>query len=109
MCSVATCTPCTRIASTQIVIETDIEQIVQGPPVVVGNRDAALIFTSGLGARIIGGETGPKRKALFPLDDEVALTRLSIRFLSRGHLYVGLRRWEAREVFECLFDVAQIE
>lgn len=98
-----------RIAAAQVVIETEVEQVIQRPQIIVRKDDSALIFAGRLGARVIGGYTQPERKALLPTDDEVAVTRPGIRTIGRRDLYVGFGGGYAFEVFQRLLDVAQVE
>ena len=79
MSGVATGAAPARIAAAQVVIETEVEQVIQRPQIIVRKDDSALIFAGRLGARVIGGYTQPERKALLPTDDEVAVTRPGIQ------------------------------
>ena len=59
-------------AAAQVVVEGDVEEVAERPPVVVAEGQAALVFAGGFCAAVVGGEGQAKRHVLLVLDHQVA-------------------------------------
>lgn len=97
------------LAAAQVVVEAGVEQIVEREQVVQRQRHVALIFASGLAARVIHRQAHTGRKLLAPLDHHITFAGFGIRRTGRRDLNVGLSGRHALEVLQCLLDVTQVE
>ena len=94
-----------RLAAAEVLVEAGVEEVVERQQVVAGDGGAALVFAGRVAAAVVGREGEAQRENLFPGDDDVALAE----GIARHDLDVGFCRRHTLEVFQCLFDVAQVE
>ena len=92
-----------------VVVEADVEQVVERPPVVVGDGETALVLAGGLGAAVVERERQPPRERLVPVHDQIAVTRAAAGCSLGRDPDVCLGGRNALEVFEALLDRPQIE
>lgn len=96
-------------AAAQVMVETDIEQVVERRQVVQRQGDVALVFTGLLAAGVVHRQADPYRNGLLPSDHHVALPRLRILALGRFDLHIGFGGGHTLEVLQCLLDIAQVK
>ena len=97
-----------RIQKRQVPVVADVEQIVQGQWIVVGERDAALVAAGGRAAAIVGGQCQAKGKALFVVDQDVGIAR-GRASRRGGDLDVGRRGGRTPEVLQRLVEIMDVE
>ena len=93
----------------EVVVGTDIEQVVQAERIVQRQRGAGLIAAGGLGAAVVQAQGEAPLLGLHVLDHQVAVARLGTGCGRGLDLDVGLGRGGALEVLQALLDVAQVQ
>lgn len=94
-----------RPATAQVVVETDVIQVVERQQVIAGNGDTALLFSGRVCAAIISRKTKAKEESLLPTDKQIAFADL----ISRNDLDFSFGRGYALEVLLRLLDIAQVK
>lgn len=92
-------------ATGQVTVARDVEQVVQAGRIVDGDGEAGLVGTGGAAAAVVHRHAGAQLASALPLDQQVTFTRL----LDRHDLDVGLGAGHPLEVFQALFDRAQVQ
>ena len=93
----------------QVVVVGKVEQVIQGEQVVVRQRGAALVQAGALAAAVVCTEGKAVRVGLLPQDDQVAVPWRSVAGGGWFDTDVGLGRGHPLEVFQPLFDIAQVQ
>ena len=92
-------------ASAEIAIQADVEKVVECQKMVAGERGAALVAPCAAGAAIVRRERKAKRMRLFPGDHDITFARR----VGGNDFDVSFRRRKTFEIFQRLFDIAQVE